>query len=203
MLITYNRKNTMIKSHYGNYYRDLNEIEKVHYPGFLDFEERIVKKTIQYEVNKLGENFDLKGIHRKYDQYCRQIDELCESYFKNQLYGAAIRIEPFEYVKALKFEDKEVSFTTLYAICQKIFPGLNKLLFKEFGEEIEIYRNFMKLYQGSYFQYTFPTVIEWFDQSAIEDYRNKLEKIYKNDKRMVEKSISVLTKIVYSNIKIE
>ena len=61
-LITYDRKNTMMRCHYGNYYKDLNEIERVHYPGLLAMEERIIRKTIDYEWldNSAIEDYKIK-----------------------------------------------------------------------------------------------------------------------------------------------
>lgn len=201
MLITYNRKNTMMKSHYGGYYKDLKEVEKQHYPGFLDFEERNVQKTIRYEIAKQGESFDLKGIHKKYEGYCIGIDVLFGRYLKNALWPLLMRTDQYELVKALNFTDPGVQFDSLFYISQKVF-NLDKLLSKEFTEEIEVYTTYMKLYQASFFQYTFPTVIEWLDQSAIEDYRSKLELVYKKDKRMIDKSISVVNKIIYSSVEV-
>lgn len=200
MLITYNRRNTMLKSHYGRYYHNLDEIEKTHYPGFMAFEERIVKKTVAYEINKHGAKFTLKGIHRKYDNYCLDIGDLFSSYLKNSLYTVLLRAEPFEFLKALNFTDQEVSFNTLYTMAKKLYPDINRLLPKDFSEETEIYETFIKLYAGSYFQYTFPTIIEWLDKSALDDYEKKLEAVHKNDKRKIAKSISLIDKIVQTTL---
>ncbi|MCR6638768.1 MAG: hypothetical protein NVV82_07190 [Sporocytophaga sp.] len=200
MRITYQRRNTMLKSFYGGYYKDLKEVEKLHYPGFLEFEERNIQKTINYEIAKLGEAFDLKGVHEKYEVYCIGIYKILESYFKNVLWMAALRSEPAEYAKALNFSDEEVSFETLFQIGRKIYPVIDKHLPKDFEEEIEIYQLFTKLYQGSFFQYTFPTVVEWLDGSAITDYRKKLDTFLKGDKRKLERHIAVINRIVNTGI---
>jgi hypothetical protein len=167
MLIIYNRNNTSIKSHYGGFYKSLQEAEKSHYPGFLAFEERIIKKTAEYELSKRGEKFDLKGLHEKYDKYCIGIDVLFSSYMKTQLWTMLVRCEPQEYVFAMNFTEPKVEFGILYQMALKLYKDFDKLVSKEFKEEIEVYTNFMKLYQGSFFQYTFPTVIEWLDNAAI------------------------------------
>lgn len=201
MLITYNRKNTMMKSHYGGYYKNLEEAETQHYPGFLDFEERNVQKAIRYEISRQGDRFDLKGIYKKYEAYCMGIHVLFAKYLKEGLWTALMRTDRFEYVKALNFEDPSVPFEVLYDISRKIFT-LDKILAKEFIEAAEVYNTFNKLYQASFFQYTFPTIIEWLDQSAQEDYRNKLQALYKRDPEMIEKSISIINKVVYSNLEV-
>ncbi len=200
MLITYNRKNTMLKSHYGGYYKDLKDIDRVNYPGLLAFEQRIVNKSIAYEIDQRKGKFTLKGIYKKYEKYCIGIDELLSYYFKDMLYNTLLHTEPTEFMGALNFSDPKVSFDTLYTIVKKIYPGLNETLPIDFDQLVSIYTDFMRLFRGSFFQYTFPTVIDWLDQSAVHDYREKLEAIHKQDKRMIAKSISLIDKVVKSSL---
>jgi hypothetical protein len=196
MLITYDRKNTMMRCHYGQYYKDLKEIDKINYPGLLAMEERIIKKTIEYELKQRGDDFDLKGTFKKYEQYSVGIHVLVERYLKDYLWSVLSRLEPFEYVKALKFTDADVTFDTLYKISKRIYKDLNNSLPRNFEQEIEVYRVFNKLYQGTFFQYSFPVVIEWIDSSAVDDYREKLKIFYSDDPSMVKKSVEFINRIV-------
>jgi hypothetical protein len=198
MLLTYDRKNTMMRCHYGEYYRDLNEVDKVHYPGLLAMEERIIRKTIGYELIQRGDEFDLKGTNKKYDQYAIGIHVLLERYLKNQLWSVLSRIEPYEYVKALNFTDPDVEFSTVYKMAIKLYQDLPALQPKNFEQDINIYQAFMKLYQGSFFQYSFPVVIEWLEGSAADDYRNKLTALYPNNPSKIKKSIEFIDWIVQS-----
>ena len=198
MLITYDRKNTMMRCHYGKYYKDMNEVDKVHYPGLLALEERIMCKAISYQLDEKGNEFDLKGIHRKYDQYAIGIHVLLERHLKNQLWGIALRLKPFEYAKGFNFTTPDVEFTTLYQIAKKIYKNLPAVQPKHFEQEIEIYQVFMKLHQRSLFQHSFPVVIEWLDGSAVDDYRVKLTALYPNNPSTVKKSIEFIDKIVQS-----
>lgn len=93
-LLTYDRKNTMMRCFYGKYYKDLEEIEKVHYPGLLAMEERIIRKTISYEMAERPGDFDLKGIYRKYELYSVGVHVLLENYLKGQLGNILLRLEP-------------------------------------------------------------------------------------------------------------
>jgi hypothetical protein len=198
MLITYDRKNTMMRCHYGQYYKELSEVDKVHYPGLLVLEERIITKTISYQLAQKGNEFDLKGIHKKYDQYAIGIHVLLERHLKNQLWSILSRLEPFEYAKALNFTTPDVAFSTLYKIARKIYKDLPSLQPKNFEQEIEIYQVFMKLYQGSFFQHSFPVVIEWLDGSAVENYRSKLTTFYPDSASTIKKSIEFIDRIVQS-----
>jgi len=199
MLITYDRKNTMMRCHYGQYYKDLNEVDKVHYPGLLVMEERIIKKTISYELTQRGSEFDLKGTYKKYDRYAIGIHVLLEKYLKAQLWNVISRLEPIEYAKAFNFNDPDVEFNTLYKIARKVYKDLPLLQPKNFEQGIEIYQTFVKLYQGSFFQYGFPVVIEWLDNSAVDDYSKKIKSLFKNSS-MVNKSIEFIDRIIRSEL---
>lgn len=198
MLITYDRKNTMMRCHYGQYYKDLNEVDRVHYPGLMTMEERVIRKTISYELAQRGNEFDLKGTNKKYDQYAIGIHVLLERHLKNQLWSVLSRLEPFEYVKALNFTDPDVEFSTLSKIARKVYKDLPELQPKNFEQEIDIYQAFIKLYKGSFFQYSFPVVMEWLDHSVVDDYRNKLTALYPDSPSTIKRSIEFIDGIVHS-----
>lgn len=199
VLITYDRKNTMMRCHYGQYYKDLNEVDKVHYPGLLVMEERIIRKTISYELAQKGSEFDLKGIYKKYDQYAIGIHVLLEKHLKGQLWNVLSKLEPFEYAKALNFNNPDVEFNILYKIARKIYRDMPSQQPKNFEQEIEIYQAFVKLYQGSFFQYSFPVVIEWLDNSAVAYYSKKLKSLFESSS-MVDKSIEFIDRIIRSEL---
>jgi len=195
-LITYDRKNTMMRCHYGQYYKDLSEIVKTHYPGLLEMEERIIRKTVDYEMAQREGKFDLKGIYKKYDQYCIGLHVLLREYLKGQLWNMLSRLEPYEFAKALNFNDPDVEFETIYKMSKKLYKDFASLLPKHFDQEMEVYQQFTKLYRGSLFQYTFPTVIEWLDESSVNDFREKLKAHYSQNPSMVNKSIEFVDRIV-------
>lgn len=199
-LITYDRRNTMMRCHYGNCYKDLDEIDKVHYPGLLTMEERIIRKTIDYEIAQRGNEFDLKGIYKKYDLYCIGIHVLIGQYLKDQLWNIIQRLEPFEYAKALNFNDPDIEFDTLHKIVKKLYSDFTSSIPKDFEQHVEHYRIFTKLYRGSFFQYTFPTIIEWLDQSASDDYREKLKYLNDQTPSLINKSIEFIDSIVHSRL---
>jgi len=192
MLITYDRKNTMLRCHYGQRYKDLKEIEKVSYSGLLEMEERLIRRTIAYEMIQRGGDFDLKGIHKKYAVYARGIHLVLDQYLKTQLWSILSRLEPYEFSRALNFTDPDVAFDTLYKIARKLYKDLADKLPRNFDQEIEMYQTFMKLYQGSFFQYRFPTIIEWLDGSAKDDYREKLNALYPESSPIVKTSIEFI-----------
>ena len=195
MLITYNRKNTMLKSYYGYYYKDLKEAAQL---GLMAFEEKMVKKTITYERGLAGGKFTLKGLHKKYGQYCAGLHSLYEEYLKGVLFHLVVRARPHEFSYALNFSDPKVSFDTLYTIAKKIYPDFS--LPDSFRQEAEGFHDYSKLYGSPFFTYNFPTVIEWLDKSAQADYSKKLEVVYKADKKTIDGKIALVDKIVQSSL---
>jgi hypothetical protein len=203
MLITYDRRNTMLKCHYGHYYKDLKEVSTdstLTRLGLLVFEENIIRKTIAYEMEKAGNKFSLKGLHKKYDQYSISIHLLFEQYLKGILQKACLSAKPQEFSLALNFSSHNVSFDTLYTIAEKIYPDLNKTLPRNFQEELVIFHDFQKLYGFPVFEYTFPTVIEWLDNSARAEYQKRLSVGFKNDKKMITRCIALVGNIVQSSM---
>jgi hypothetical protein len=203
MLITYNRRNTMLKCYYGTYYRDIKEAIKgvqETQPGLLEFEEKIIRKTIEYEIDNAEGEFSLKGIYKKYNHYCRAVHMVMENHLKHQLYRIANRTRPFEFAQALDFTNQRVSIDTLYTMVKRIYRDLKKESFKSLDEQIEIYHTFLKLYNAPFFDYNFPTVVEWIDQSAREDYKSRLEEVYKRNKEKVDSSLSLIDKVVQATL---
>lgn len=200
MIVTYNRRTNTLKSLYGGFYKDIQQVEK-NSPGLLSFEEKVVQKIISYELSRDTENFDIKGIHVKYDMYSKSIEQILSESLKKALWVVVVKIDPKEYSQALNFSNGRVSFETLYAICQKIYPKLDATLSKKLQEEIDVLLNFKKLYP-SFFSYTFPTVIDWIDKSVLDDYKNKLLDLHKKEKKKVDKGIATIQKIISSNVHI-
>lgn len=195
VLITYDRKNTMLKCHYGKYYKDLDEIERVSYPGLLALEEKAIRGTITYELSRRGTEFDLKGIHEKYDGYCLGIHALLEQYLKDQLWSILLRQEPFAYAKALKFNDPDVSFETLYTICQRVYKGFANVMPAGFQTEVKIFKMYNKIYGSGFFQYDFPIVIGWLDGSMVDEFRSRLSKLA-NDSTLVNAATKLIERAI-------
>ena len=196
MLITYNRRNTMIRSYYGMYYRELKEVEK----GLLDFEEMIMKTTIAYELSQNPNKFELKGLHHKYEKYCVSIHLLFERYIKTQLHHILNRTPPHEFAMAMNFHNPKITFETLYAMSQRLYPDLS--LPETLREEVSTYNDYKKLYNAVplLFNFPFPTVIEWLDGSSEREYRHKLEVVYREDTEKIDRCIALIDKIVRDSL---
>lgn len=162
MAVTYNRQNTMIKCLHGGYFKDLKQVEKEKYPGYLAFEERIITKTIRHFAAQDPENFTLKGVHHLYEKYGMSVHEAWSNHLKGYLMLAVLRSEPHEYYKCLNFEHPDVEFKTLWEICQKLYPKeeLMRVVPKAFLKQVEEFEEFLDENERKVYNYSFPTLID-------------------------------------------
>src|SRR5690606_7251944 len=146
--VIYNRTNTQFKSFYGEYYSDLTKVdeENMSGPGLLKFEEEIVRKIMEYEIEKKGEKFDLKTITRKYESYGQSIEGLLNGYLKSKLQRILVKTKPYEYAQVFNFADSKVDSLLIYKAAKSLYEGLEKAIPKEFVEEMRVYEDFSKAY---------------------------------------------------------
>jgi len=185
--VTYNRKNMQLKSKYAGYYYDLKEVK----PGLMEFEERILRKMITYESGQTKEEYDLKGLKRKYDIYSESVHEAVETYLKPKLRLAILKTN-HDLTTVLDFNSSHATVARLYEAAQRLFPDFTKNLEAKLHGELTTYEQFRKLYKEPFFTYTFPTVIDWVDGGYQEELTNNLKTVYKNQPETVKAVLSLI-----------
>ena len=85
--MTFTRKNIQDRSHYGEYFRALNEVK----PALLKFEEKIIRRIISYEAGVTKSEYELKGLKRKYVVYSMSDLSGVEAYIKPNLRLAILK----------------------------------------------------------------------------------------------------------------
>ena len=202
--ITYDRKNTQIKCTYGWYYRTLEDV-KQNESNLLSFEEKILHRTVSYELSKLGDEFKLKGLGKKYDHFSLSIHALFNSYLKLRLRDVLKAAQPQKVLEVLHTERAGTDFFILYDACLRLFDNLQFLINDDLKEEMEIYRVYYQLFadqvQNEDKSYRFPVVIDWLDGSHSQSLTEKFKEIFENDLTKVEKSLVLINKII--NTKLE
>lgn len=201
--ITYNRRNTQIKCYYGGYYVTLEEAQ-VKNRALLSFEEALFRKTVQYEINRQGNKFELKGLGKKYDTYCVGIHSLFNKYLKVRLKNMIYKATPADFLQVIDFDRSEADIETLYIVCQKLFDNLDAIFKSDFLEEVTLYKLYKRFYPLALdtTQYQFPVVIDWLNKSHVQDLTRKLNQHYKKDLDKVQESLSVINRIVLSRIEL-
>lgn len=199
--ITYNRKNTQIKCFYGWYYKDYEQVVSTE-SELLSFEESIFKKSVAYELSKLGENFGLKGLGKKYEIYCTSIHSIFNTYLKLRLKNIISSAKPSKFLEVLHLDNSDLSFFILYEAAQKLFYNLSEIMTEDFLAEIEMYRIYYQFYQEvlDNNQYGFPVVIDWLNGSHPDFLENKLKNVYSKTPEKIETFMKTIHKIVRTRV---
>lgn len=172
--VTYNRKNMQFKSKYSEYYESLDEVKQ----SLLRFEERVIKSIVSYEAANVKEEYDLKGLKKKYEVYSTSILEALELYFKPKLRLAVLKTGS-ELSMVLNFTDVNVTVNLLYKAAQLLFKDFNSYLLDKVKEELNAYNHYQNLYRPV-LNYNFPTLIDWVDGSYKRELEKKLDDAFKN-----------------------
>ncbi len=203
--ITYERKNTQIKCSYGGYYDSYEGMKRTH-EVMLGFEDKLFRKSVAYEVQKYGEEFQLRGLGKKYDAYSQGIHHIFDSYMKMRLREVLHKhASPARFFDVLHIDRPFVNFVLLYEASQRLFDNLNSVINPLVMEEIGIYQVYCEFYAEALKnpQAEFPTVIDWLDGSHIKIAAEKFDKKYNSDKTKVEKALNLLNKIIDTKIAME
>jgi len=172
--ITYNRKNMQLKSKYAEYYYSLSEGK----PALMEFEEKVLRKIIFHEAAHTEDDYDLKGLKRKYDVYSYSIHQVIEDYLKPRLRLAVLKTND-ELANVLDFNSALATVPRLLAAGRRLFPGFDRHLGNRLEGELAAYSQFLQLDKAPLLTYTFPTVIDWVDGSYQMELDRKLNTIYK------------------------
>ena len=194
--VTYNRKNMQIKSMYGEYYEKIEEVKK----GLMEFEERMLCKVIRYESSHIKEDYDLKGLKRKYEIYSGSISEALEQYLKPMLRLAILKTND-ELTTILNFQESRATATRLYKASKMLFPDFKRHITAKLKEELEAYSYYNRLNPGQVFTYTFPTIIEWVEGSYKKELETKLKIAYKSKPEIIKKIMILLEQAISKNLK--
>jgi hypothetical protein len=196
--VTHNRKNMQLKSKYGLYYRDLTEVE----PGLLKFEERILRDIIAYETGQKSaeDDYDLKGLKRKYDVYSTSVWLALENYLKPKLRSAILKTN-HELIAVLQFEQPQATVARLYKAAHLLFKDFDSYLPAKLKEELAAYNHYMPLDPQPVFTYTFPTVMDWVDGSYKMELEKKIKAAYKNKPEVIKKIILLVEQAVTEKLK--
>jgi len=168
----------------------------------LRFEEKIFKKSVEYELNTLGDNFRLKGLGKKYEIYCTSIHTIFNTYLKLRLKNIISAAKPSKFLDVLNLDKTALSFFILYEAAQKLFYNLSEIMTEDFLAEIEMYRLYYQFYQKTLDNnhYEFPVVIDWLNGSHSHFLESKLKKIYPTNPEKIEKFIKAIQKIVRTRV---
>ena len=192
--VTYNRKNMQLRSKYGMEYLDMKEL-KDRGKGICEWEEKVLRKIIRYEINRLGEKFELKGLSKKYEVYASSLQNVIDKHLKQKLHQANFKIND-DLPQVLDFNNERVPFSNLLKASQLLFENHDKYLNDELRDQIKVHAVYNQIYPLPYFKFSFATVIDWLESEQRNDMRKQLESIYAKQPTRIEHIIDVIDQIV-------
>lgn len=194
--VTYNRKNMQFKSMYGEYYKDLKEVQR----RLIDFEERVIRNIITHEADQTLNDYELKGLKRKFEVYSMSVMYALEKYLKPKLRTAIMKTND-ELTTVLVFDTVHATVARLYKAAHLLFKNFDRYLPSKLSDELTALWNYQKLYPEPNFDYTFPTIIDWVDGSYRAELEKKLKSIYKSKPEAVRKVLVLIDQAVEENLK--
>lgn len=192
--ITYNRKNMQFRSKYGLYYRNLKEVK----PELMSFEEKVLAKIIRQET-KGKDDYDLKGLKRKYELYSTSLSQSLEEYLKPRLRTAILKTGS-ELSSVINFEQPQVKTALIYEAACLLFPNFTNLLTQKLKDDLEAYAYYHQLNKEPVLSFNFPTLIDWIEGSYKADFTQLLNKKYKEHPEIIKKVTAVIDQAVKESL---
>lgn len=201
--ITYDRKNTQIRCNYGGFFGDMQQVQEKH-PRLLNFEESIIRRSVEHELKRWGDEFKLKGLGKVYESYALSIHLLFNNYLKLSLKNLLQEAKPDKYLEVLHLEKTETDFFTVFEVCQKIFDNLEAIMNEKIKQEIELYRDYLAMYREELNKpgYYFPIVIDWLDGSHPISLEKQLIKKYNQDQEKIRQFKVLVHYIVTTKVEL-
>lgn len=167
--VTYNRKNTQFRSiskktysSMEQLYEDRESMEKMAY------EESLIKKVVAFEVKHNKQNFQIKGFQNRYLDYTTSVDYIIDKYIRNKIYEALDKTNS-KFKEILNpYHWENISLSVYFEATQKLVEDLNSFLQEDFSLEMNYASDFIA---WSDKRKKSPELIEWLDQSLIEEYK--------------------------------
>jgi len=196
VMLIYNRKNTQIRSHFEDYvYTSLEAVEKES-PGLMAFEEKMLRKLVEYIIKYQGEEeFSLNGISKKYEYLSISIFDAMDAYLTDKL-KSFVFSTPNELSPVLNFDGEGVTALHLFKVAKLLFKGFTSYLMPTLFDEMKAYEKYLVLFPEPQPKYNFPIVLDWLvgnHQKELDDAYLKVFKKKGNDLKYIHSLIDEAT----------
>lgn len=199
--ITYDRRNTQLKSYYS--IAGYSSLEDSIAKQIIPFEVKILTKIVDYETSlNPDREYQLSGLKIKYETYIESVHYTLDKFLRNKLKKAAQRTNHLHYI-AIDFDNNRGMMTvfTFLEICDKLFPDFDKYIDKTFREELECFKYYLQIFGDKQFEYNFATLIDWMDGTHQQALEQGLKKLLKNDTKAIDRNIEIINSIVLERLK--
>ena len=177
ILVSFQRKNTHLKSFYGLYYRSLNDVE----PGLMELEERVLRSLIEYEnAEKPEMDYDLRGLKEKFELYVTPVENAISEYLESEL-TLAIDRTGSEFVPMLNLDYVHLDAALLYKTSNRLFDNFDSFLPPKVKKEILRYEEY-KTYYPEVEMFQTLTLCDWLTGTLSIELLKKMIKLPKAKK---------------------
>ncbi|MDX2189609.1 MAG: hypothetical protein SFY32_07080 [Bacteroidota bacterium] len=198
--ITFERKNTQLKSYYNKYVSSLSLGDK-ELQRMIEFEKAVLEKIVRKEKLSKGADFQLTGLKATYEVYIKSVDEIFQSYLKKKLIRN-ISFTYSEFQNVLKFDGFETHFLVLYKAAKKLIDNLNKYCDADFKDEVEAYKCFNKAVPfKDMFGINHVTLIDWINKDSDEHVVRKMNEVLEGNETEFKKHFKTLNNIIIDRLK--
>ena len=199
--ITYDRRNTQLKSYYttGGY----STLEDSIAQQIIPFEVKILTKIVDYETSLNPDHeYQLSGLKTKYETCIESVFYTFDKFLRTKLMKAAQRTNHLHHLVIDFYSNKAmINVFTLLEICDKLFPDFDNYIDKNFREELECFKRYLQIFGDKQFQFNFATLIDWMDGTHQQALEQGLKKLLKNDSKTIASNMEIINFIVLDRLK--
>ncbi len=178
------RLNTMVTENLDN----LSIAEK----KLLNEEIELLKKIIRYEETQWGDKHKIKGLGRRYTNYCASIFEVVDDKLRIKL-KKTIRKRDEVHHKVIDFENKIIPAERLFTAATAIWPDLGDYLnLDQYQQELKLWQKYFELFsrmKSNVFR-NYPAFIDWLAEDHYNEFYTLLLKENDISENVVEECLN-------------
>lgn len=189
--ITFNRKNTQLKSSFDIYLKSLEDTNSSQ-KNLIEKEIKNLEKIIQLSNNQTG--ISLLGIKTKHDFYLKSVDDLLQEVLILKIQRAVSQSNS-EFQNVLKFDGVGVNALLVYKATKLLIENINKHLPDDFKMLLDGYKAFVKSHQHA------ASLMEWLDGSFKNELKREFLAYFEGNQKEADKSFLFIDSIIAERLK--
>lgn len=188
--ITYNRKNTQIKSAHNIYLDDLENANSTQNFA-MQSEIEIIHKIIAAETTDAQKPFSLQGFKQKHIFYLTTVEKIIQKFLFITL-QKAVNQASSEYQNVLKVENNEANVLLLYKACKELIDNIGRYLPEDYKFEIDVLKALVKHQKRNLI------VADWMELHTQSELKDNFITYFENQKS-AENAIKWVDKTIHQH----
>ncbi|MCX6257856.1 MAG: hypothetical protein NTW49_08185 [Bacteroidia bacterium] len=222
--VIYNQNNTKFKSMINDQipieHETIDQLNTT-YIHLKRTDENYIRKIMNYEISKYGEDYDLKGFNDKYRLYITSIHDLLGRFLIKELRRYVMVHCPLIF-SALNFKIYDRGAFVIFTILNKMYPTFDQHMNEELKLQIAISKEYYELtktflnktwlsekqletgdlfktigYYEGFKDWNFPVLVDWVNGTHMQEVRQMMKEKAESDEHTNE-MIAVIDKILIS-----